>query len=170
MAIPPCDLKTRHIGAHVKTTDMLEGFIRAEYTSKKIYKDPNEAPVFAVMFAEAKGRWRAEVKLQAFAKDERAALQALLEVLTEVGIAQPADAQHALLAWEDWKSLPWTERPMGLRSFKPRRERTLWVDKDGKKVHIYKDTMRAHADPDCTCERCAAHRPPPKDTKNDAAT
>jgi hypothetical protein len=166
MAIPPCDLKTRHIGAHVKTTDMLEGYIRAEYTSKTIYKDPNEAPVFAVMFAEAKGRWRAEVKLQAFAKDEQSALCSLRDVLTEVGIAVPPELLAVITSWfTGWESLPWTERPMGLRSFKPRRERTLWVDKDGKKVHIYKDTMRAHADPDCTCERCAAHRPPPKDTK-----
>lgn len=170
MAIPPCDLKTRHIGAHVKTTDMLEGFIRAEYTSKTIYKDPNEAPVFAVMFAEAKGRWRAEVKLQAFAKNEQDALVALRGVLEQVGIDWPAEPEAVLAAWGPmwsplWQSLPWTERPMGLRSFKPRRERTLWVDKDGKKVHIYKDTMRAHADPDCTCERCAAHRPPTKDTK-----
>lgn len=110
------------------------------------------------------------------AHDEVLALIMLLESLSVeptlalLEFAAACDVTAALQAATP--ATPWEQQPLGLRGSKPKRARYKWTITlpDGKKkqVHIYKDTLRPHRDPNCKCPICTAmNANPPHITEED---
>jgi hypothetical protein len=113
------------------------------------------------------GFWEGRGEVQAWAPDECTALNKLFTALDGLGLDVPWEARdvHAALlagvsAGVAVTHDTWLTAPLGLRGKRPRRERHKFTDADGKVRRIYKDTLRAHADPNCTCILCKLTAPP----------
>lgn len=166
---------TRQLTPSIRTTRLRRGgWIMAKYTDVREFATPGDALVYTRMMPAGQGssvrwngRWTGETVLQELALTETAAIAALLEQLDAHGLPYERDeARAALVALScAGKATPWELHPMGVAP-KPRRRRTLWRDRTtGKKYHIYVDTMRAHADPACTCPGCTMTDRTPPTTK-----
>ncbi len=142
------------------------GWLCATYTDVREYASPHDAPLYARMKPAGNGNrgawngaWQGEVIIQTFSKTETAALAALLDSLDELQLEYEPAARAILVALACTTEVtPWEQRPIGVRGPKPRRARTKWRDENGRRVPIYLDTYRRHADPDCPCEHCTAAR------------
>lgn len=168
---------TRQLTPSIRTSRFRRGgWIMAKYTDVREYASPFDALEYTRLLPSGQGhavrwngRWTGETVLQAFGLTETEAIANLLETLDKHGLPYERDeARGALLALScASKATPWELHPMGVIP-KPRRARTLWRDRTtGKKYHIYKDTLRAHADPACTCPGCTmTDRTPPTTKKN----
>lgn len=136
MNIPPAPTRRRQITPNISTSSVGTTGVTAKYSGP-----------FGVFTAHA--------------PDEVQALLALLEhpVLAACdSFDQLVDVIAALQATTP--ATPWEQQPIGLRGRKPKRPRYKWTITlpDGKKklMHIYKDTLRPHRDPNCACEICTA--------------
>lgn len=167
--IPPATGHARQITRHISTNVYFRGgWIAATYRRVTTYTNPHDAPIFARMkptnighTGSWSGHWDGEVVLQTFAQTETAAIAALLESLDELQQAYDPEAREILVAMAcTTEATPWPLRPLGVRGSKPRRKRVKWTTASGKKIDIYKDTWRPHADPNCTCQLCSAFRKP----------
>jgi hypothetical protein len=162
--IPPAPARTRQITSTIRTTIFLTDCIAAIYENLIVYNDPNDAPIYARMRPAGCGRrgrwsrkWEGEVVLQAFERTETGAIAALLESLDQHQLPYDREAARAVLVALacSTDNTPWEQRPLGARPHKPRRARHRWWDPAlGKRINIYKDTLRMHADPNCTCRYC----------------
>jgi hypothetical protein len=158
----------RLICPEIDTVYLYAKIVRAQYASVQMYADPNDAPVFARMsYVNKNDGWRGEVVLQTFAADEVEALQALISTLQDLYVPVPDTAR---LVWQYLRTPPegahWEQLPFGIRGEKPRPQRTKWRDNTGKRVHVYKETARRHADPDCMCVACEAVRALPQEEQD----
>jgi hypothetical protein len=141
-------------------------------------RDPRDAPLCATrIFPAGQGRasgrwdqtWQVDIRLQVVEHSETAALAELIKVLDRHQVPYEREAvQAALVALASATAdTPHSLQPMGARRPKPRRKRYTWLDREtGKRVNIYQDTMRMHADPRCVCRYCTIYdRPTTNETK-----
>ncbi len=173
--IPPAPKNIRQITEQIHTKQSVGKYkkmVRAFYTDRREYAHIADGPVYARykvtkvgMTGKWDGTWTGLVEIES--KDctnELDALQDLLLQLAELQLPVEGDPGAVLMALRDTTSAtPWPQRPFGLRPLKPQRKelRRKWTGPDGKTHHIYQDTLRKHADPNCTCPYCAP--PPPEE-------
>lgn len=168
---------TRQVTPRIRTARLKRGgWICATYTDVREYASPFEsleyvrlAPAGQGHAVRWNGRWTGETVLQAFGLTETEALANLLETLDKHQQPYEIDVARATLVAlaVAGAATPWELRPMGVWPHKPRRKRTKWRDADGRRVDIYLDTLKRHADPECKCEHCtgSAMQPPPRAKK-----
>lgn len=163
-AIPPATTYKRQITPTIRTAHNTgNGWVKAEYVEKRTYDTPFGPPAFAQVSAErATGKWIATITVQGFAQDDEVtALQDLFANMHVLELAVPDDAVLVAraLASAIADGRPWEEHPLGLRTYKPRRKRHTWLDKTtGKRVNLYPETLKRHADPACQCQWCTKPR------------
>ncbi len=174
--IPPATHSNRDICATVRTWQIhaYERLVSATATCKIRVKHPDEAPCFMRMLPEGfgvdgpgrgfTGWWEGRGEVQVWAADELLALTRLFSTLEGLDLPVPWAARDVLAELQVATTLPithesWPLMPLGLRGKRPRRERHCFKDGDGKVRRVYKDTLRAHADPNCTCILCKLTTP-----------
>lgn len=166
--IPPATTHKRQVTPSIRTAQNTgTGWVKAEYVVRNVYDSPQDAPLYARLHEEgsgkskATGKWVGEIVIQTFAHNsEVEALLALLEALQQLELTVEPDVWeiYAALASAIADDRPWEEQPLGLRSHKARRKRHCWLDHTtGKRINIYPETLRRHADPNCPCEYCTKH-------------
>lgn len=173
--IPSCPVGQRQITPQI-TTKKCAGtrnkIVRAYYRDVREYKRIEDGPVYARWRPSGifqggghTGTWLGEVVIESRAcTNELDAIQDLLLNLAELQLPVEGDpgAVLAALRAADPAVTPWEQQPMGIRKGKPQRKhnRRKWTDTtDGSKHHIYQDTLRKHADPNCACKYCVTTPP-----------
>ncbi len=173
MAIPPAPRAHRRLSDSVETTQHPHYRGRVSATARVRmtgFAKPEDGPVFMVMrFLPTAGTWCGECLIQSWGKDELEALANLFQELLDLHL--DVDPTALAVAAELAAAPPlkgtgtrdsngsreeWVLRPMGARGPCPRRIRTSWRDRQtGQRIHIHTDTLRRHADPNCTCPHCS---------------
>lgn len=166
--IPPATTHKRQVTPTIRTSQNTgTGWVKAEYVSKTVYDSPQDAPLYARLSEQGAGRsqptgkWVGEIVIQTFHhSSESDALFALLEALEQLELTVEPEAMVIAIALRAAiaDDRPWEEQPLGARDHKPRRKRHTWLDQTtGKRVNIYPETLRRHADPNCPCLHCIRH-------------
>jgi hypothetical protein len=138
------------------------GWVMAKYSTLDTRDSPYDFPLFADIHEEhvgrgrCTGRWKGSILIPVAERSEVAALESLLNSLDQLELPYEPEARavlHALAFPEDgaeWECLPFDSRP-----HKKRRKRHTWLDHTtGKRVNIYPESGKRHADPDCICAHC----------------
>ncbi len=182
--IPPAPRQHRRLSDTVETTQHPAYQGRVSATARvrmRGFAKPEDGPVFMVMTAMADGLWRGDCSIQSWGKDELEALANLFQELLDLHL--DIDGTALAVAAELAAAPPlkgtgtrdsngsreeWVLRPMGARGPCPRRIRTSWRDRQtGQRIHIDKETLRRHADPNCTCVHCTMLLDAPADVGQD---
>lgn len=164
-SVEPAEGFTRRITSRIRTSSyMRSGWIKAEYIDVAEYDSPLDATMYTtfVMSGHGKdgkwnGKWTGTVTIQAPEIGEVAALASLLRMLDDLKLPyEEAVARGALVALASaTETTPWQYRPIGTPGRKPRAATHRLLDREtGKRVSIYKDTLRPHRDPECKCRLC----------------
>ncbi len=162
---PPAPKHVRDISPNITTTYLPQQHcVRAEYKCVTEHSAPSFAPFIFTRMSIGVGQriWRGETVLQAYNKDEVGALTELLLNMIGIGITPDVAVENTLAALRvATKRTPWELQPLGIRGPKPKTPRYQWRDSEtGKVVHLHKDTMKRHRDPNCTCRHCTIFVPP----------
>jgi hypothetical protein len=157
---------SRQLTEHVRTTwYQKQRLCSATAAVRVVYDSPFDTPQYMTASPDGAGarggwtgRWVGHVTIQGWGEDEVLALRALFNTLEALHLPVDPEARAiaAALAAPPATILgtPWEQRPLGVRGPKPRRKRTKWRDENGKRVQIYLDTLKRHADPNCQCKHC----------------